>query len=162
MTSIILSLATFGVVCVLHSTACHLGWSWNRVISFLLLGCPSGILLAMGLWSLAQPRTQILSGLLIYALACELYIFLFTLTLSSVSANLLLALRRQALTVAEIEKLYDSRKMVDQRLARLEALRLLRRTEDRLLPTPAGLKAKARWLSLRKIFRHPNLDEPQK
>jgi hypothetical protein len=121
----------------------------------MLIGCPGGILLGLSLSVRAQPWVQILSSLLVYALICELYLFLFTLTISSVSANLLLALRRKALTEEELEEQYDSRKMVAQRLARLEAVGLLGRSGDTLRPTPSGLRATARWAAFRRFFRHP-------
>ncbi len=145
----------FAAVCAAHSVWSHLGRPCNRVGSFLLIGCPGGILLAFSLCMRAEPRTLILSSLLVYALICELYLFLFTLTISSVSANLLLALRRKALTDGELEEQYDSRKMVAQRLARLEALGLLSRRGDTVRPTLSGIRATARWSAFRSFFRHP-------
>jgi hypothetical protein len=155
VTALAFALGAFAAVCAAHSVWSHAGRPRNRVRSFLLIGCPVGILLGLSLWMCAQPRIQILSSLLVYALICELYLFLFTLTISSVSANLLLALRRQALTEVELEEQYDSRKMVAQRLARLEALGLLGRNSDRLRPTLSGLRATARWSAFRRFFRHP-------
>jgi predicted transcriptional regulator len=92
----------------------------------------------------------------VYGLCCELYVFLFTLAMSSISANLLVSLSRRAMTAAEIEQLYDSRAMVSSRIDRLVAVGLFDETPAGLELTAKGARTVRTFGRLRTFFRHPS------
>src|SRR3981189_2152975 len=76
----------------------------NVVTRFLITGSLVGVCLMWWLvnwYGVAAPQTW--AGAMVYAFCCELYIFLFTLAMSSVTANLLTNLLRRNMTDADIE-----------------------------------------------------------
>jgi len=144
---------------VLHAAACRLQLSADRVIRFLLVGGAMGLVLLLlmahrhGLYAL-----ETVAALLLYGFLCELYLFLFTMTLSSISANLLVRLRSGDMTLPEIEQRYDSRKMVRDRLDRLEGTGFLRYDGGRILIAEKGARFLSVFRFLRRFFRLPDVD----
>src|SRR5260370_31126419 len=74
----------------------------NPIVKFILVGCAGA--LALGCQLILQDGATVgtLAALLTYAFACELYLFLFALVASSVSARLLLLLRQGGLSPSAI------------------------------------------------------------
>jgi hypothetical protein len=95
-----------------------------------------------------------LAGVLSYALACELYVFMFTLILSSVSAIWLRRLYRGSIEVSALAEAYSPTWMVDTRLERLADNEFLARTGDGYRVTERGLKMLQTFRRLRHFFRH--------
>jgi hypothetical protein len=132
--------------------------SMNIVVRFVLVGGLLGIALAWWLtlnYGLFAP--QLWAGLLIYALFCELYVFLFGLAVTSISANLLVRLLHGKMTDEDIDRLYGSRGMVAARLDRLVAARLLIATSEGLELASKGARTVRIFGRLRRFFRHPPL-----
>jgi hypothetical protein len=100
----------------------------NIVFRFVIVGGVLGLVWTWWLYGNFGLAPQFWAGVLVYGLCCELYVFLFTLAMSSISANLLVSLSRRAMTAAEIEQLYDSRAMVSSRIDRLVAVGLFERS----------------------------------
>ena len=84
---------------------------------------------------------ELITGALTYAFLCNLYIFLFTATLSSVSSNLLFRLSREALTPDDVERLYSGRAMAEVRIKRLVDAGFLAAGTTGLTLTAAGRRA---------------------
>lgn len=144
---------------VLHAAACRLGLRADRVIRFLAGGAAMGLLLLL----LTSKRygwfaVETVAALLVYASLCELYLFLFTMTISSISANLLVRLRSGDMTLSEIEQRYDSQKMVRDRLDRLEGTGFLRYDGGRILIAGKGARFLSVFRSLRRFFRHADVE----
>ena len=95
------------------------------------------------------------SGTVLYGFLCELYIFFYTFTLSSVAANLLARLRERPMTRAEIDQLYNAEAMVQNRIRRLCEARMVEETKGRLSATPKGQRLAAKFDSVRRFFGHP-------
>src|SRR6266542_3879192 len=109
-----------------HAGFCRVSMPLNVVTRFLVTGGLVGACLVWWLvnwYGATAPQTW--AGALVYAFWCELYIFLFTFAMSSITANLVGRLSRCALTDTDIEQLYDSRDMVATRLDRLVAVGLV-------------------------------------
>ncbi|MGH8224093.1 MAG: hypothetical protein ACREQZ_14085, partial [Woeseiaceae bacterium] len=88
----------------------------------------------------------------LYAAACELYIFLFTVTAGSISVSLLYRLRAGALSETQIEALLGGRNMVDRRVKNMLAVGLLEQARDGYVrTTPGGLTLWA-YRALRRFF----------
>ncbi len=64
---------------------------------------------------------ELIAALLCYALACELYIFLYTMVSSSVTVSLLLRLRHGPADWQQLDADYSDETMVDGRLTKLVA-----------------------------------------
>jgi hypothetical protein len=139
-----------------HAGLCRVSMPLNVVARFLVTG---GVVGACLVWRLlvsygtAAPQTW--AGALTFAFACEFYLFLFTLAITSVSANLLAHLSRRAMTNLDIEQLYDSRQMVAARLDRLIAGGLLAEGPTGLRLTAEGARTVRTFRRLRDFFRHP-------
>ena len=65
------------------------------------------------------------AALALYLFLCELYIFVFTMGLSSISAKVLILLFTRGVSFSEIEAMYDTSGMVEHRVKRLIAVGLL-------------------------------------
>jgi len=129
-------------------------WRLDPVRRFLLVAAPLGV--ALMALSLARfgPTIPGIAAILLYALLCELYIFLFTLVLSSVSATLLITLRRGPLQASGIASVYEPREMVQLRLDRLLTHGLVERASDRFSLTVKGERLHRVFLCLRRFFDH--------
>jgi len=141
---------------LLHSIIVRYYSSISRLTSFLVIGCAVCALLAIvvsakyGLISF-----QLLASLLTYAFFSELYIFLFSSALTSISMNLLVKLRNKSMNTEEIEKVYDGRLMVEKRIIRLQTTGLLETTKDGgFLPTKRGLQLISFLEYLEKLFKN--------
>jgi hypothetical protein len=128
------------------------------VARFLLTG---GIIGAGLVWWLVSrygvSATQTWAGAMVYAACCELYIFLFTFAMTSITANLIGKLSRRDLTETDIEELYDSRDMVASRLDHLIAIGLVVERPTGLQLTTKGARMVRIFYQLRGLFRHPQL-----
>lgn len=147
-------LLAVAVALTLHAAVCRSGRPGNTVLRFLIVGCLPGGLLLLWLASSYGFSPQLMAGVMVYAFFCELYIFLFTLALSSVSANLLLNLSYGRMTQGQIERRYDSSCMVIQRIDRMIATGLLLESNGVLCLTRRGENLLALLECLRRTFRH--------
>jgi hypothetical protein len=116
------------------------------VTRFMLVGGMVGCVMVACLTRTYGLSVEFWAGMLVYAFACELYIFLGTLVDGSVSVSLLLALRRGSSSRAELDRLSSGRAMVASRLEKLCASGLLGRAADSYSVT-----RRAHWLLL--LFR---------
>jgi predicted transcriptional regulator len=93
----------------------------NRVLTFVFLGLPvllCLILLTSNLYSFFSIETLAASSL--FSFLCELYLFLFTFSLDSISANIVITTNDVGVIDHKIiDTLYDSREMVLKRYNRL-------------------------------------------
>jgi hypothetical protein len=144
----------FGIAVAAHAVMCRWPVTANSVEKFLAIGAVGGLLLGGHQLWWSGLAIDSWAAVLLYALACELYIFLFTLVLSSVSASILLALRTGSLTEPEIERATNSTHMVETRLDRLRATGLLGRGGAGAAVTDKGRLLLAGFRGLRRFFRH--------
>ena len=144
----------WGLALIAHAIACRLPGPGNSVFPFLIVGSLTGFALIATLASHYGLSIQCAAGVLVYAFLCELYIFLFTLAISSVSANLLLNLSVRNMTQQEIDRRYDSSLMVTQRIERMLGTGLLEETPRGVQLTPRGLRLLRMFELARRFFRH--------
>jgi hypothetical protein len=111
---------------VVHAVLSRARVSGNSVIRFAGIGVVAGCGLAVHLGLAYGPSDETWAALICFGLACELYVFLFTLTMTSVAVGLLFRLRSGCLTQSEIERVYAPSTMVRARLQRLLDNGLLR------------------------------------
>jgi hypothetical protein len=139
-----------------HAGLCRAPIPFNGVTRFLMSGGLVGALLVWWLvdrYGMTAPQTW--AAALVYAFCCELYIFLFTFAMSSITANLIGRLSRSDMTDADIEQLYDSRRMVATRLDRLVTVGLVDEGPTGLQLTAEGGRLVRIFGLLRGLFRHP-------
>lgn len=127
----------------------------NRVVSFLLAGAPVGSLLIIAALVLQEPPDRSLPGLLLYGFLCEIWLFAFTFVFSSISANLLMHLRREGMNRAEIDGLYDSRAMIQTRIDALCGIGTAAKRNGQLVPTEKGKRLASVFNAARAFFGHP-------
>jgi hypothetical protein len=151
--------AAFALAVMAHAALGRVpGLPLNMVSRFLAPGLPIGLALLVALVGSGQSPIELVAALLCYALACELYIFLYTMVSSSVSVSLLLRLRRGPADWRQLDADYSDETMVDGRLAKLMANGLIVSTPDGFLPTPRGEALVTSFDRLRRFFRHPEPD----
>ena len=148
------ALIYFAVAITGHSVLCWLPLRGNVVVKFLMVGGTLGM--ALGGQEVLSHGLAIetWAALLLYAFACELYIFLFTLVSSSVSTSLLFLLRAGSFTQMEIDEHYSSTHMVDRRLESLLATGLLLASSSGYVLTDKGRALLAVFKALKRFFRH--------
>ena len=95
-----------------------------------------------------------LSAGLIYAFGCELYLFLSTFSLASISSNILAELRLGPLTEGELARRYASERMVRLRIERLLAAGLMVEADGAFQLTPKGAHLVGIFERLRALFGH--------
>jgi hypothetical protein len=143
-----------------HAAVCRMPSTVNAVFRFIFVASVLGIALSLWLYmTFGFSSPQLWSGLLSYALFCELYVFLFTLAKGSISANLLVNLSQCHIMDADIDHLYDSGSMVAARIDRMVALGLLEEACGVLVLTNRGSRLIRAFGRLRAFFHHPPLSE---
>jgi hypothetical protein len=152
--SVLLALLYFAVAVVLHAIWCRLPPRLSVVVRFVLVGGVTGLGLLVHLLVLNGPTHHTLAGLLVFALASELYIFVFTLIISSVSAIWLRRLYRGTIQTAALAEAYSPTWMVDVRLERLADNGFLVRDGDGYRLTEKGRNLMDTFGRLRVIFGH--------
>ena len=138
-----------------HVALSRMHFPRNIVLRFLLVGSTLGAGLVWWLYEkygLAAPETW--AGVLIYIFCCELYVFLFTLVISSISANVLINLSFRDMTDHDVSRLYDSRHMVAARLDRLVSVGLLDESPSGLKLTEKGRRLVQFFNGMRAFFHH--------
>ena len=126
----------------------------DSVRRFLLTGVPLGMVLVVVSLARFGPTLPGIAAILLYALLCELYIFLFTLVLSSVSATILIMLRRGPVQPSALASFYEPREMVKLRLDRLLNNDLVERASGRFSVTEKGERLHRLFTGLRRFFGH--------
>ncbi len=158
LTWLLIVAGAFAVALMLHSITCRLALGIDRVMRFLFVGGAAGVLLVLissklyGFWTL-----ETLGAALTYAFLCELYLFLFTMTIGSISSNVLIRLASQEMSRQEIDRRYDSVAMVQQRFERLICTGFLSRCGDEFALTQKGATLVASLDRLRRFFGHSDL-----
>src|SRR5919112_4846399 len=104
------------VAILLHALVTRLPLGVSSVARYVIVGGLGGLALAAHLVALYGPTTPVVTALLLFALASEVYIFLFTLTMSSISSTILLTLRSGAIDEQALDARYSASYMVDSRL----------------------------------------------
>jgi hypothetical protein len=146
-------LLSYGVA-VLGQTAI-LRWRvlGNSMVAFLVCAIPVGSAIVGALFNLC-PLTPALSGTLLYGFLCEVWMFAFSSTFSSVSASLMLHLRAGAMRRDEIDQLYDNASMIRRRIGWLQAIGAAEETNSRLEPTRRGRRMASAFNAVRGFFGH--------
>jgi hypothetical protein len=125
----------------------------NSFYAFLITGIAIGLGLMPLLFNFYSANIA-LSGTLLYAFLCELFIFSFTFIYSSVSANLLMRLGHRPMGRAEIDSLYDDRDMTRQRIDGLIHSALVEEAEMTLRITAKGKVLARVFDNARRLFAH--------
>jgi len=125
----------------------------SAVVAFAIAGMGIGLGLTAYLL-LFHELDYVVAGSLLYAFMSEMWIFVFTFVLGSVSANLMRHLGKRGMTRDEIDMLYDSRLMIRGRISGLHNSAAITSADGHLLPTTRG-----RWLAqlfnaVRTFFGH--------
>ena len=146
----------FLIAMILHAVLSRIAANTSRVALFVAIGTPIGAgifyiaVTAYGLWS-----AKMLASVLVYAVLCELYIFVFTLAMASISANVLVRLKVKSLSVKDLSLIYDGNTMASRRVERLIDTELLAYDQDNILSlTAKGHKLAEIFVMARKLL-HP-------
>ena len=152
---IIYSAAIFLLAVLTHAILIRIFALTGKLVLFII----SGSLLGLGLVGLISAEysflsVQLFSAISMYSFLCELYIFLFSSLLSSISMNILTKLYRKNNNKYDICLDYSGEKMVTLRLNRLENLGMIKKLENRYIITNKGLKFLDTLKTLRNFFKN--------
>src|SRR5262245_20390870 len=151
---VIAAILAFVVAVAFHAVVCRLPLKLSVVLKYLLAGGLVGLGLAIWLVMTYGLSIPTLAGLVTFALASQLYIFMFTLILSSVSAIWLRRLHRGSIDTETLAEAYSPAWMVDSRLERLADNDFLERTGDDYRVTEKGRGLMRTFGRLRRFFNH--------
>lgn len=152
--SILLAVAYFVAALALHAIWCRVSQRPSTVVKFVLVGGVTGLALLGHLLAVEGLTHRTLAGLLVFGLASELYIFCFTLIISSVSAIWLRRLYRGGIETAALAEAYSPTWMVETRLDRLVENGFLVRAGDGYRLTEKGRGLIGTFGRLRAVFKH--------
>ena len=138
---IIYSAAIFLLAVIAHAILIRIFPLTGRLVLFII----SGSLLGLGLVALIVTEyrffsVQLFSAISMYSFLCELYIFLFSSLLSSISMNILSMLYGHRKESIDITKIYSGEKMVSIRLERLTKLGMLKEEKQNHSITEKGIR----------------------
>lgn len=140
---------------IAHCLLMRLPLPGSAVAKFVLAGTIIGTAFGIHGYILAGIDFSLVVGLLCYACGCELYLFLFTMITTSISANILCLLLTGSQTKEKINDLYVPEEMVQCRLVRLRDVGLIEEKEKELRLSAKGERLVAGFRILRQVFRHP-------
>ena len=149
-------LACFCVAVLAHGGIARLALSLDGVRRFVVVGIAIGVAMMIGLPRDAWMSVECVAAIGIYAALCELYIFSFTLVVSSISVSTLMDLRAGPASEAELLAAHDPRQMVRERIDGLIAVGWIVRDGRLLRISDRGRRVHRRFSRLRRLFGHPS------
>ena len=153
---LMLSVAAFVTSILVHAVAVRLVPRAGAVPAFVAVGGAIGVAL-IGYCALSYgsaPPT--LAATLVYAFACELYIFLFTLVGNSVSFGLLTKLASHPLRPDEIAAFYRAEAMITRSFEQLEGSDFITTRANGVKLTARGKRVVWIFSLLHAVFGRPN------
>ena len=151
---ILLAVIYFVGALVLHTIWCRVSQRPSTVVKFVVVGGVTGLALLGHLLAVEGLTYRTLAGLLVFGLASELYIFCFTLIISSVSAIWLRRLYRGSIEADALAEAYSPTWMVEVRLSRLVENGFLAHDGKGYRLTEKGRGLIGTFGRLRAIFKH--------
>ena len=131
----------------------------NRLLLFFVLGSIAGVLLLGFEFGREDDATiQLFASAFSYALMCAVFLSCLGMSLTSVSASLLMKLRQNGMDEEEIGEMYSSDLMVSLRLDRMVNGGFLRQGGDRFQLTSKGLRLVKTFQFFQTLFRHRKED----
>ncbi len=126
----------------------------NAIVRFAVIAAGVGSFLFAGLYVFYGFGIETVAAIFMYSFGCQLYVFLFTLVLSSVSVNIMLRLKRGTLTERQLNEIYDSATMAELRVNRLLKNNLVAYDSGRIAATTRGRRLASMFDRFRKLFGH--------
>lgn len=151
---LLLPFAAFALAVMMHGLILRLPLKIDSVRRFLLIGLPLGLFLVVVSLSVFGFTMAGFAAIVLYALLCELYLFLFTLVISSVSVTMLIMLRRGSIESAALISTYDPNEMVRVRIDNLVKTGFVERHRGKLAMTAKGRMLHRTFSVLRRFFCH--------
>lgn len=149
-----LTLGACVIAILLHVVTVRLPLPISNVLRFLLVGGCVGVALLVTLLVVQGISIELFAGLVLYGFLSELYVFLFTLVISSVGVSMLMRLRHGPMREAELTVSSNGKNMVAVRLERMEANGLVRREQGRYVPTPSARRLVRTFVAVRTLAGH--------
>ena len=125
----------------------------HGIVAFVCAGAAIGLVLIVTLATL-WPLDATIAGTLAYAFLCELWMFILSVSFSSVAASLMMHLRLRPIALEEINHLYNDRVMVQNRIGWLTDIGAATTKESKLVATGGGQKMAALFDAFRSFFGH--------
>jgi hypothetical protein len=137
----------FAIAC--HAALRRIPKAPGAVAAFLIVGILIGGAVTTLLWLSPLAWDEFLAALIVYAALSALYLFLFTLALGSITANILVALSHGTTDVTDLAARYDGRRMVSNRVETNQGARRY--------PCPDGARYRAddAFPAARRVLRAP-------
>ena len=149
-----LAIGAFAVAVVCHLVIVRAPLPFSIVIRYLMAGGVTGAALLALLLVLYGVSGEAFAGAMIFAFLSELYIFFFTLVISSVSVSWMLYLRAGDMAEAEVSRIYNSQRMVTFRLEQLVRNGFATEQDGQYALTPTGQLVVTWFIRLRRLFGH--------
>lgn len=148
-------LITVFVLILIHWMSQFIFQSWGALPRFLLAFIFSACMLGLALNTEALSLREVCAILVWFFFLSELYVFIFTLSLGSISIKILQLLSARPLAVNELEALYPPASMVSVRFKRLSSAGFIDGSGGILKLTKKGNHLLAIFFFIRGIM-HPS------
>jgi hypothetical protein len=116
---LLLGLLCFVLAVCVHAVVSRARPHANRVVSYGLVGVVMFVALAWAVFEEYGTDVRAWAALGVYALASELYVFVFTMIGSSITARLVVILRKRDMALDEIDAAFPTSGMVEDRMRSL-------------------------------------------
>jgi hypothetical protein len=152
--AVILAVLYALVAVLVHAAWCRLPPAIPSVPKYVMVAALLGIGLIAHLFVAYGVSTALLAGVLVYGLLIELYLFMATLIISSVSAIWLRRLWRGSARLDALRELYSPAWMVESRIERLVSSGFVVQAGSDFRVTAKGLHMIQTFGRFRRFFRH--------
>jgi hypothetical protein len=152
MTWLGLPVIAFLAAAVAHCIIARIPGTANTLTRFLCVGGAIGLLLIAVMPRLHRPAIPIAAGVMLYAVLCDIYIFLFSSVTGSLSAGILMDLLTAGAAWKPDPKV--GAEMTRRRIETLKRNGFLAGNDESLVLTPKGQATLRNYRALRRFFRH--------
>ena len=148
----------FGANTVIFSSLARILPHANRMLLFVATGIIVGFaLICWEMWTQSFPSIGFFAPVLLYACLCEFYLLSMAFCLASISASLLVKLRRGTMDEKAIGKAYSSESMISVRLDRMFNNGYLVDERDSIRLSAKGKRTARIYHCFQQFFRHDEL-----
>jgi hypothetical protein len=150
------AISAFAIAVVIHAVLRRIKRATSNItVSFLIAACLPAVIFFSWLVARFGCASQTWAGVLVFCFLCQLYVFLITFAMASVTANCLVRLAQNQDPETKLDSVYENANMVDVRIDRLKAINLIMEAPSGLIRlTTLGEKVVRIFARVRNFFYH--------
>src|SRR5262245_1126101 len=150
------AISAFATAVVIHAVIRRIKRATSNItLTFLIGACLPAVIFFGWLVARFGCASQTWAGVLVFCFLCQLYVFIITFAMASVTANCLVRLAQNQDPETKLDSVYESANMVDVRIDRLKAINLIMEAPSGLITlTTLGEKVVHIFVRVKNFFHH--------